>query len=82
MATQAPVTVSSAWTSVFVGAFTGAIQNVGNTPLVANVQPTGSPPAAGAGGFAVYNTAVSVAVGASETLWVRSVGATGVVVLA
>lgn len=84
MATQGPVTTNTdgSWTLVKSGVFSGGIQNVGNAPLVAVVVLTaGGAPEAGIGGFSVLGTIAQIALLSKETLYVRSIGGAGAVVL-
>jgi len=83
MATNSPVIVGKLWVSVQAGAFSGAVQNLGNSPLVGFVADTiENPPAEGAGGFAIYSQPIPFALGATQELWVRSTADVGCVILA
>jgi len=85
MSTNAPVTIpeDGSWSEVFSGEFNGGIQNVGNAPLVGLVSDSeAGEPEEGAGGFSIYSQATPIAILGTETLWVRSAGGTGAVVLA
>lgn len=84
MATNNPVTVTSAWTSVISGtAWNGALQNLSGVPVVGFVTDTiGTPPAAGHGGFEVTNTPIPFGITATQQLWCRAVGDSAVVILA
>ncbi len=84
MATKTPVQVTGAWSEIQVGSWQGAIQNVGNAPLVGNVVVTeDGAPDADAGGFSIGSTeTLPISIGANETLYVRACGDAGVVVLA
>lgn len=80
MATKNPVTVTTAWTLVHAGAFTGAIQRVGGSAIVGRVS-VGAP-AAGAGGFSVTESPTPIKILGSESLYARTVGGVSAVVLA
>jgi hypothetical protein len=85
MATQSPVIVpgDGSWVEVFVGLFSGGVQNVGNAPLVGLVVPTADGvPDDGIGGFSINSTAVQFGALDTETFYVRSAGGEGAVVLA
>jgi hypothetical protein len=86
MATLDPVEVTDQWTLVYdgdaSGIFTGAIQNLGGTPLVGRVTLAGVPPEVGAGGFAIYANALPIGIAATEALYVRATGPVGTVIIA
>ena len=83
MATSNPVILNATWQAVKVGVFSGGLQNLGNSPIVARIELTASgAPAVGAGGFSVPSIPIPLSVGATETLWCRVVGDVGAVVLA
>lgn len=82
MATNTPQTVTDQWSGIQDGPWSGSLQNVGNTPLVGVVRiGEDGVPDDGAGGFAIYSPAVAIDIPEGEKLWVRAVGASGVVVL-
>ncbi len=83
MATNNPVILNADWTNVYEGVFSGGLQNLGNSPIVARVEDAeAGMPSAGAGGFSVPSIPIPVSLGASDVLWCRVVGSVGAVVLA
>lgn len=83
MATPNPVQVTDAWTSIVAAPFSGAVQNLGNTPLVGFVADGAeNPPIEGHGGFAIYSNPTPIEVEAGQELWVRAAAPSGIVILA
>jgi len=88
MSTDTPVLIpdDGQWVVVLSGTeFSGAIQNVSHSPLVGIVHtPTvdNPQPAQGAGGFAICSQPIPILIGESESLFARSAGGIGSVVLA
>jgi hypothetical protein len=82
MATNQPVILNASFQNVQDGEWSGAVQNVGNTPLVGVVADAeDGQPSETEGGFAIYSQPIPINIGVSETLWVRAVGDIGAVVL-
>lgn len=75
--------VDESWSLIKDGAYTGAIQNVGNAPLVGRVVVTlDGAPDEGAGGFTIDGLPDPIQILETESLYVRSAGGQGAVVLA
>jgi len=82
MATNQPVILNAGFQNVQDGAWSGAMQNVGNTPLVGLVRDVeAGTPSDTEGGFSIYSQPIPISIGATETLWVRAVGDIGAIVL-
>jgi hypothetical protein len=86
MATNSPVIVGKDWVLIYFGGdYSGAIQNLGNAPLIGCVweQGEGDPvPPEGRGGFAIYSQPIPIALSGMDSLFVRSTADVGCVVLA
>lgn len=87
MATNNPVIVGKGWTEVWFGSsYSGAVQNLGNSPLIGIVWVEGGEggpvPPDGAGGFSIYSQPVPIQIADGEALFVRSTADVGCVILA
>lgn len=84
MATNLPYQLNDQdWHSVQAGSFSGAIQNVGNSPLVGFVAADeDGAPDEGQGGFAIGSDPTPIQIAVGETLYVRTTGTRGAVILA
>jgi len=86
MSTNSPVIIGTEWVLIhFGGVYSGAIQNLGNAPLVGCVweQGEGDPvPPEGRGGFSIYSQPIPISIGENEALFVRCTADVGCVILA